>query len=275
LYNDVRELYGFSRATDFSDITKKFVVQERLKSLYSSVDEVEALIGGLAEDHYSNSNLGPLFQKSMQEQWTLLRDGDRFWFESPDAGFSRDEIDEIRNTTWRDVILRNSPENSKLPSNLWFVQPRDDPTSSTPEVKEDIDADGFPKDNFFKISQVYSIKWKIEEPFIYFKMWMKSDNAWFGLGFNSQDGGMLGADFLIAYNENGDIHVANYRSNGYQPPILGEEQFVEKINTNISSGCMEVQVKRPLRTSKTVPITNDTTSGKDKLTTYEIFFFFK
>ena len=261
LYNDVRELYGFPRAKDFSDITQNTVVQERLKSLYSSVDEIEALVGGLAEDHYNNSNFGPLFQKSMQEQWTLLRDGDRFWFESPDAGFTKNEIEEIRNTTWRDVILRNSPEGTILPSNLWFVQPRKD-LISTPGVNENVDIDGYSRDNFYEISKAYSIKWKVEEPFIYFKMRVESDNAWFGLGFNPQDDGMLGADFLIVHNEKGDINVANYRSNGYQPPIYGKEQFVEKISANISTGFMEVQVRRPLRAPGMIPITNDTNTGK-------------
>lgn len=256
-------MYGLSRVADFTDITQDVVVQERLRSLYSSVDKIEALIGGLAEDHVGGSNLGPLFQKSMQDQWTLIRNGDRFWFESPDAGFSRDVINEIRNTTWRDVILRNSPEDSKIPNNIWFVQPRDDFAPIIPDSDdEEIDPDGYPRDNFYKISNAYSIKWKIEEPFIFFKMRMESNNAWFGLGFNPEDGGMLGADFLIAWSEVNDIHIANFRSNGYQKPTLLDEQFAEKISVNISSAFMELQVKRPLRGPDTVPITNDTTPSK-------------
>jgi hypothetical protein len=256
-------LYGFTRAADFSDITKNEVVQERLRKLYSSVDRVEALVGGLAEDHLNNSNFGPLFQKSMQEQWTLIRNGDRFWFESPDAGFSKEEINEIRNTTWREVILRNTPENTKIPNNMWFVQPRDDLTTSSPAEVNDVDSDGYPNDNFLKISNMYSIKWKIEGTFIYFKMRIESDHAWFGIGFNPEDGGMLGADFLIAYSENGDINVANYKSNGYQPPTIHDDaQYVEKLKANVSSGFMELQVKRPLRAPEAVPITNDTTPSK-------------
>lgn len=254
-------MYGFPRAKDFSDITENVVIQERLKKLYSSVDKIEALVGGLAEDHYNNSNFGKLFQKSMQEQWTLLRDADRFWFESPDAGFSRQEIEEIRNTTWRDVILRNTPADTKLPENIWFVQPRNDLSSVNSQINVDLDADGYSKENSFQISKIYSIKWKVQDTFLYLKMRIESDNAWFGLGFNPRDDGMLDADFLIVHNVGNDIQVGAYRSNGYQTPVIGETQFVEKLSGNVSSGFMEVQVRRPLNAPERLPIENDTTSG--------------
>jgi len=254
-------LSGFSRAVDFSDITKNVVVQERLKKLYPSVDRVEALVGGLAEGHYNNSNFGELFQRSMQEQWTLLRDADRFWFESPDAGFSRQEIEEIRNTTWRDVIHRNSPPDTKLPDNLWFVQPRNDLTSINSKTNYDLDADGYLKQNSLQISQIYNIKWKVLDNFLYLKMRIERDNAWFGLGFNPKDDGMLAADFLIVHNVGNHIRVGAYRSNGYETPIIGEAQFVELLSGNVSSGFMEVQVRRPLHAPERLPIKNDTTSG--------------
>ncbi|PKC11241.1 heme peroxidase [Rhizophagus irregularis] len=259
-YNDIRELYGFPRAQDFSDITKNDVIQERLKKLYSSVDKIEALVGGLAEEHYNNSNFGKLFQKSMQEQWTLLRDADRFWFESPDAGFTRQEIEEIRNTTWRDVILRNTPADTKLPENIWFVQPRNDLSSVNSHTDIGLDADGYSKENSFQISKIYSIKWKVQDTFLYLKMRIESDNAWFGIGFNPRDDGMLDADFLIVHNVGNNIQVGAYRSNGYEAPIIGETQFVEKLSGNVSSGFMEVQVRRPLNAPERLPIANDTTS---------------
>jgi hypothetical protein len=254
-------LYGFPRAIDFSDITENVVIQERLKKLYSSVDRIEALVGGLAEDHYNNSNFGKLFQKSMQEQWTLLRDADRFWFESPDAGFSRQEIEEIRNTTFRDVILRNTPADTKLPDNIWFVQPRNDLSSVDSNTKVDLDADGYSKENSFQISKIYGIKWKVQDTFLYLKMRIESDNAWFGLGFNPSDDGMLGADFLIVYNVDKIIHVGVYRSNGYEPPIINDEQFTEILSGNVGAGFMEVQVRRPLNAPEKLPISNDTISG--------------
>ncbi|GBC06036.1 hypothetical protein RclHR1_06580008 [Rhizophagus clarus] len=260
-YNDIRELYGFPRAIDFSDITENVVIQERLKKLYSSVDKVEALVGGLAEDHYNNSNFGKLFQKSMQDQWTLLRDADRFWFESPDAGFSRQEINEIRNTTWRDVILRNSPPDTKLPVNLWFVQPRSDLNSvNSSQINTDLDADGYSKESSFQISQIYNIKWKVQDTFLYLKMSIQSENAWFGIGFNSKDDGMLDADFLIVHNVDNNIEVGAYRSNGYQTPLIGEVQFVEMLSGNITSGSISVEVRRPLNAPERLPIINDTTS---------------
>jgi hypothetical protein len=38
-------------------------------------------VAGLAEDHLRGSNLGPTFQRILVDQFTRLRDGDRFWYE--------------------------------------------------------------------------------------------------------------------------------------------------------------------------------------------------
>jgi hypothetical protein len=68
LYNDVRDTYGLPRAKTFSDITSNTAIQTRLQELYSTVDNIEALAGALAEDHSVGSNLGPLIHQSMREQ---------------------------------------------------------------------------------------------------------------------------------------------------------------------------------------------------------------
>ena len=59
---------GFSRAKTWSDITSDPEVQQRLTDTYNNVDEVEAFIGGLAEDHTKGSDFGDLFYKSFYDQ---------------------------------------------------------------------------------------------------------------------------------------------------------------------------------------------------------------
>jgi hypothetical protein len=62
-----------------------------LATLYNnSIDDVDAYIGGLSEDHVSNSNLGPLFWQAMYNGIIPLRDGDRLWYEN--GQFSDEEL---------------------------------------------------------------------------------------------------------------------------------------------------------------------------------------
>jgi hypothetical protein len=51
---------------------------------------VDALVGGLAEDHVSSpstASVGPLFHKILGEQFARMRDGDRFWYGQSDEKY--------------------------------------------------------------------------------------------------------------------------------------------------------------------------------------------
>lgn len=88
---------GLTRKTRFSDITSESFTAVKLEELFSTVDGIDAYIGGLAEDHVHDSNLGELFYTSLKDQYTRIRDGDRFYFENGgNALFTADEISEIR-----------------------------------------------------------------------------------------------------------------------------------------------------------------------------------
>ncbi|CAG8624350.1 25369_t:CDS:10 [Dentiscutata erythropus] len=258
MYNDVRTALGLTRANTWSDITKDVFVQKRLQSLYTSIDLVEAYVGGLAEDHLQGSNFGQLFQTSMIQQWSLIRDSDRFWYESPDAGFTSAEIDILHNTTLSDIVLRNTPVGTSLPQNLWFVQPR--PDLNINNITGDQN-DSYPPLNVLTLSNVYKIQWKMISEDIYLKMTMLSDTAWFGFGFNSLDGGMIGTDFLIVSTINSsNVSAGNYHSDGYRPPIKDDYQFVEVISCNVSKELTQVEIKRPLNAPGKLPISNKMTN---------------
>ncbi|CAJ0900786.1 1422_t:CDS:10 [Entrophospora sp. SA101] len=263
LYNEIRTAYNFKPATDWSDITNNTVIQTRLKQLYTSVDNVEALVGALAEDHLPGSNLGPLIRKSMIDQFTAIRDSDRFYYESPGSGWSLDEINQINNITWRDIITRNVPQFT-LPTNIWFVQPS--VTFGTTNIF-DSNAPDYPSSNYLRLSDVYEIRWKIvgdgNTGHLQLLLTMLSVNSWFGLGFNSIDNGMLGADFIVLRNSNDgqNIEVGNYKSAGYQPPMKDvNNQYVEVLNQKFVNFTTQVELRRPLIASDTKPI-------NDKLTT--------
>jgi peroxidase len=79
-YNEVREALGLPGVTSFSQITSNVTVQKELAAAYGNVNNIDAFEGGLAEDHVPGSDVGPLFQAILVNQFTRLRDGDRFFY---------------------------------------------------------------------------------------------------------------------------------------------------------------------------------------------------
>ncbi len=80
-YNTVREAFGLAPVTSFAQITSNVQVQQELAAAYpGGVNTIDAFEGGLAEDHVAGSDVGPLFQAIMVNQFTRLRDGDRFFY---------------------------------------------------------------------------------------------------------------------------------------------------------------------------------------------------
>jgi hypothetical protein len=79
-YNTMRAAYGLPRVTSFAQITSNVQVQQELQQAYGSVNNIDAFEGGLAEDHVSGSDVGPLFRAILTDQFTRLRNGDRFFY---------------------------------------------------------------------------------------------------------------------------------------------------------------------------------------------------
>ena len=80
-YNTLRVDLGLPAVTSFSQITKNVQVQQELEAAYpGGVKTIDAFEGGLAEDHINGSDVGPLFQRIMVDQFARLRDGDRFFY---------------------------------------------------------------------------------------------------------------------------------------------------------------------------------------------------
>ncbi|CAG8535727.1 5775_t:CDS:10 [Dentiscutata erythropus] len=253
-YNDARQYFGLTRAQDWSDISSDPAVQSRLRNVYGTVDQVESFVGGLAEDHVPGSNLGPLFYHSYINQWTNIRDFDRFWYESPGGGFTSDEINTIHNTTLAMVINRNIPSTYSTPTNLWVVQPVVAPNATAPNSS-------YSPFNILKFSNTYQVQWRIDGSDLYLFMTMQSANAWFGIGFNSLDGGMLFADMIIVTVNSSMIDVGLYMPTAYQKPDRDlNSTFLTVLGKNVTNGYTQVEVKRPLNAPNRKPITNSLTT---------------
>jgi hypothetical protein len=119
-YNTTRAAFGLPRVQSFADITSKPDLQNALAAEYGSVDNIDLWVGCLAEDHLAGSSIGPLLTAIFQDQFTRLRDGDRFYFEN-DPSFSPFEVSLLKATTLGDVIRRNTGI-TNLQDNVFFVE---------------------------------------------------------------------------------------------------------------------------------------------------------
>ena len=120
-YNDLRAAYGLPTRTDFDEVTSDPEVQMTLEDLYGSIAHLESWVGALVEDHMPGMPLGELLSAGLADQFTRLRDGDRFFYRF-DPAFSPEEMAEIEATTLADIIKRNTGL-SRLQPNVFAVIP--------------------------------------------------------------------------------------------------------------------------------------------------------
>jgi hypothetical protein len=126
-YNSARKAYGLAPVTTWSQITSNVDLQNKLKNLYGNVNNIDLWVGGLSEDHATDSSMGPLFRKIIADQFERTRDGDRFWYERV---FSGDQLAAIKSTHLSDIIKRNTWI-TNLQDNVFFFTGEEEAALST------------------------------------------------------------------------------------------------------------------------------------------------
>ncbi len=106
-YNAVRVALGLPAKTSFSEISSDPVVNAKFASVYSSPDDIDLWVAGLAEDAFNGGLVGETFHRIILDQFTRLRDGDHFWYKNPGV-FSSEKLNEIENTKLADIIALNT-----------------------------------------------------------------------------------------------------------------------------------------------------------------------
>ncbi len=122
--NDVRESLGLGTYDSFLELAGgDTALANKFASVYTSVDQVDLWIGGLAEQHINGGLLGETFNTIVTDQFTRLRDGDRFFYANELESLEWLDPD-ITSTTLADVI-RDNTENSLLVQDNPFKVPYD------------------------------------------------------------------------------------------------------------------------------------------------------
>ncbi len=120
-YNDVRRAFQLRPARRFSDITRNRELQERLRDVYETVEMVDPWVGALAEDHLRGARVGETLLAVLRDQFTRLRDGDRFWYENH---LSPELQRLLRTQTLAKIIRRNTAIKQELPRSIWLASDR-------------------------------------------------------------------------------------------------------------------------------------------------------
>lgn len=105
-YNTLRESIGLERLTSFDQMTSNESLAEMFELVYGSPDNADPWIAMISEDHVPGTMTGETTYAILVDQFTRLRDGDRFYFEN--AISDQDLVDEIKATRLSDIIERNT-----------------------------------------------------------------------------------------------------------------------------------------------------------------------
>jgi len=118
-YNTVRDAYGLERVTSFDQISSDSEVVEQLEEAYDSVDNIDAFVGGLAEDHLEDSTVGETFQEILVDQFIRLRDGDRFWYQNDPLFDDNKTLKQMVWNTSLDSIIKSNTDVDKIQKNVF------------------------------------------------------------------------------------------------------------------------------------------------------------
>ena len=121
-FNQVRIDYGLPALTSFAQITRDTSMQAKLASAYASVNDVDAWVGMIVEDHGPGvfPLLGQTAMTVLTDQFERLRDGDRFWYE---AYLDPNTLATVQATRLTDIIRRNTTITTELQNDV-FSFPR-------------------------------------------------------------------------------------------------------------------------------------------------------
>lgn len=105
-YNTIRQAYGLAPVTAFDEISSDPAVVSALQSVYPDVGAIDPWVGMLAEDLAPGASVGETVRAILVDQFTRLRDGDRFWYRNDPA--LAGDVDWIESNLLSDVIIRNT-----------------------------------------------------------------------------------------------------------------------------------------------------------------------
>ncbi len=105
-YNVLRAAYGLDPVDSWDELSDDPLVVAELQSLYGdSPDGLDPFLGALLESPVDGALVGELNWSIISDQFTRLRDGDRFWYENL---FDGEVLSWLNTRSLSDIILDNT-----------------------------------------------------------------------------------------------------------------------------------------------------------------------
>ncbi|KAF3430719.1 hypothetical protein E2986_12643 [Frieseomelitta varia] len=126
-YNHYRKYCGLPSAKSFDDFLDYIPMEmiKKLRTVYAHPDDVDLIIGGMAERPAEDGLLGPTFRCLIFEQFSRTRRTDRFFYDSAyqPHPFTPKQLAEIRNVTLARVFCANGNHITEMQPNV-FLRPQ-------------------------------------------------------------------------------------------------------------------------------------------------------
>ncbi|KAJ3113618.1 hypothetical protein HDU96_003149 [Phlyctochytrium bullatum] len=187
-YNRCRRFYGLANISSFDELTTDKVVVAKLKSLYRSINDLDAIVGALAEDHSDASSVGPLLTASLRDYYLTLRTADRFWYENPST-LTAEERAELGRMTLGEMIKLHMDVSPDYPSNPFRIAAGS--KGSKANVVQSNDG-------------AVRVSWTVKGQLVEFVVEANSTNGWFAFGIGSDTMQQADVFFVTKDENNGD-----------------------------------------------------------------------
>jgi hypothetical protein len=131
-FNTIRNEFGYQKLNTFADLTSDLVMRQKLAAIYQDIDNIDPWVGFLAEDHIPGSIFGQTAKSVIEDQFTALRDGDRYYYEN-DTTISPTLKQRIKRTLLSDIIKRNTGLENIQDSIFWVKSGLKTNTTNIPQ----------------------------------------------------------------------------------------------------------------------------------------------
>ncbi|XP_053373326.1 peroxidase-like [Mercenaria mercenaria] len=120
-YNEYREYCGLPKATSFSELVDHLPdVAALLENAYDCTDDIDLFVGLVTEKPSKGSQVGPVTQCLLAQQFKNLKDGDRFFYERQGTGgFTPDQLEEIKKIRMSTLFCLNT-DAKKIQGNMFL-----------------------------------------------------------------------------------------------------------------------------------------------------------
>ncbi|XP_017753123.1 PREDICTED: peroxidase-like isoform X3 [Eufriesea mexicana] len=126
-YNHYRKYCGLPPAKNFDDFLDHIPMEmiKKLRATYAHPDDVDLIIGGMAERPVDDGLLGPTFRCLISEQFARTYRTDRYFYDSvyQPHPFTPKQLAEIRNVTLARVFCNNGNNITHMQPNV-FLRPQ-------------------------------------------------------------------------------------------------------------------------------------------------------